>query len=134
MQTSPTAVGDASMLAALNAFTLKGSAYKETLRKKLDDKRDKGKAAVAASPEGLYAILKSLKTVRARVTFPPSLFLSLPPFLASPLLLFFLLLPARLTRFRSLSHNNSRARTYSRTGTARQGVDIMEPQAPRELA
>jgi hypothetical protein len=64
MQTTPAAGGDASVLAALNAFTLKGSAYKETLRKKLDDKRA-DTSAVAASPEGLYAILKSLKTVRA---------------------------------------------------------------------
>ena len=66
-QTTPTTAkgGDASVLAALNAFAQKGSAYKETLREKLDDKRaDKEKAAVASSPEGLYAILKSLKTVR----------------------------------------------------------------------
>ena len=73
-QTTPTTAkgGDASVLAPLNAFALKGSAYKETLREKLDDKRaDKEKAAVASSPEGLCAILKSLKTVRVCVRLRP---------------------------------------------------------------
>ena len=72
MQTSTKAGDASSVLEALKAFTLHGSVYKPTLREKLNDERaGEEKAAVATTPEGIYAVLQCLKTVRANP--PPPL-------------------------------------------------------------
>jgi hypothetical protein len=59
--------------AALNAFTLKGSAYKETLRKKLADNRADTSAVAASRPRLSTRILKKSLEYLETVCPPPPL-------------------------------------------------------------
>jgi len=61
----PAAAVDEPLLAALTDFALKGSSFKAPLLRKLDERaRGTPTPAAAATPEELYWLFKSIKTVR----------------------------------------------------------------------
>ena len=63
----PAAAVDEPLLAALSDFALKGSSFKAPLLRKLDERaRGTPTPAAAGTPEELYLLFKSIKTVSLR--------------------------------------------------------------------